>query len=181
MLNYFSRSAIESFPDCETLDDFLDAILPTIADQGEVFEPDKFTDIRWMEIRDQDDFQDAVLHIFCKNHHEYLISIEGNILKGIWRMLPVGTTLILEVGGRHELYDCRFCQSDFLILQKHGDQSRRGQSKYFLLGREEVVRDSDWKDAINVLYSRYSGNTSFMIVIAVIILILVIIIYFTMS
>lgn len=165
-------------PECDTLDDYLDKILPKVIKWNEPLSSLSFLNKRWLEIRDDDEFKDNILHIFCPDN-EYLISIEGNILKGNWRTLSDENTLIFDMGGRKELYDCVFNNSDFLILKKHGNQHRKGMNKYFFLANESIVGNKDWQDLIQQLYNLYSNNTKFMIYLACFIIIVLIFVYFS--
>jgi len=97
----------------ETMDAYLDDIIPNVKPWSEdLRETEFYLDTRWLEIKDSDDFLETVLHIF-RPEHEYLLSIDGNITKGIWRVLEKSNTLIVELGAdetviKSELYDPLF-------------------------------------------------------------------------
>ncbi len=146
-------------PSSDSMDDYLDFILTKIRPMSEDLSESHFWfNKRWMEIRDDLTFHEAVLHIF-REDGEYLIIVDGNISKGVWRDIDAPNSIILEHGARHELYDLAFMNDDFLILKKHGDQKRKGNSKYFVLGRESSVRNLEWRDAMEYLFNIYRNNS----------------------
>jgi hypothetical protein len=138
---------------------------------------------RWRELREDATFHENILHIY-NTGGEYLLSVDGNIGKGTWRKLGEENAVILEFGGKSELFDLRFLNNDFLILGKHGDQARKGNRKYFCLVREGATRDGsgkeiDWRNLMELLYGsyrtdsgRYSSWLLFALVVVIIILIL---------
>lgn len=170
-------------PDRQSMDDYLDEIIPLVKPWGEdLYEKEYYLNKRWMEIRDRTDFHESVLHIF-QEENQYLHTVDGNINKGVWKMLPESNTLILE---RHangnaitsELFDLAFMNGDFFILRKHGDQKSKGQPKYFVMGREAVVRGLEWREVMELLFSRYRSSSQFTsLAIALLVIIAVIILF----
>ncbi len=162
LLERFNREMELNLPERDNMDDYLDTILPKIRPWGEdLYEGNNYLYKRWLEIRDDEAFHESVLHIF-NDGGEYMLSIDGNIQKGVWRFLPESNTFILEYLGRSELFDLAFLNSDFFILRKHGDQHRKGQKKYFVLGRENAIYGLTWREIMEVLFNIYRGNTSFL-------------------
>ena len=163
-----SRSMNLDLPDGDTMDEQLDAIIPLVRPWGEdLYEDEYYLDTRWLEIRDDDEFHESVLHIF-RDEGEYLISIDGNITAGAWKILDKSNTFIIErqVGGSvitSELFDLAFLNKDFFILRKHGDQRRKGSKKYFVLAREGAVRGLEWRDVMELLFNRYRNNSRYII------------------
>lgn len=163
-------------PDGATMDQQLDAILPKVKPWGEdLYEQKYYLDTRWLEIRDDDEFHESVLHIF-RDEGEYLISIDGNITPGVWKILSKSNTFIIEkvVGEAvitSELYDLAFLNRDFFILRKHGDQKRKGGKKYFVLAREGAVRGLEWRDVMELLYNQYRNNSTFIVLLVALILV----------
>jgi hypothetical protein len=155
--------------DLRTLDQHLDFILPKIMEYGEdIGETEYWTNKRWKEVREGDQFHEAILHIFTPAS-EYLLSIDGNIINGGWKQLGTYNTLILEMAGRKELFDLRFMNSEFMVLTKHGNQTRDGQRKYFFLVEESKSRnpengtDLSWRRLCERLYNTFRENSqSFM-------------------
>jgi len=117
---------------------------------------------RWKEVRDEEGFHEAILHIFNPGG-EYLLTLDGNIVKGSWRQLGGDNTLIIEMSGKAELFDLCFLNPDFMILSKHGDQGRKGLRRYFCLVHEPATRgrsgDLDWRNLMERLYNVYRENS----------------------
>lgn len=162
-------------PKSSSMDEYLDFILTKIHPMSEdLDETEYWLDTRWLEIRDDLNFHETVLHIF-REKGEYLVSIDGNISKGTWKRLE-GNTLILEHGKKHELYDLAFLNDSFFVLKKHGDQARKGQAKYFVIGKEEEVQELEWRDSMELLFNVYRSNNSWLTVLAVVVAIIAIIV-----
>jgi hypothetical protein len=163
-------------PERETMDQYLDAILPKVRPFSEdVREKAYFVDIRWKEIREGDQFHESVLHIFRPDGGEYMLSVDGNIQKGVWRQLANYNTFILEMGGKSELFDLVFLNGLFMILKKHGDQVRKGNRKYFMLANEQIANGPngalEWRDLMEILFNLYRENNSpWRIVIAILLI-----------
>jgi len=158
-----SRTFELPLPDAATMDQQLDQIIPKIRPWGEdLYEQQFYLDTRWLEIRDDDEFHESVLHIF-REEEEYLISIDGNITQGVWKILSKSNTFIIEkTAVTSELYDLAFLNKDFFILKKHGDQRRKGGKKYFVLAREGAVRGLEWRDVMELLFNQYRNNSTYM-------------------
>jgi len=171
-------------PEADTMDQYLDFIIPAVRPWSEDLREEEFyLDTRWLEVRDNDDSLESVLYIF-RSEEEMLISIDGNISRGVWRRLDKSNTLIIEqtVDGsivKSELFDLAFMNKDFFILLKHGDQKRKGKNKYFVLGRENVVKKLEWREVMEKLFNSYRNNSQFMTMSAVIVLIIVAFILFS--
>lgn len=172
--NLFSSFSVE-LPELPNMDAYLDFIIPQVRPWGEdLYEQEYYLDTRWLEIRDKESFHESVLHIF-RDKGEYLVSVDGNISNGKWRVLEKSNTLILDLGNRSELFDLAFLNNDFFILRKHGDQARKGNKKYFVMGRENFVQGYEWREIMELLFSRYRSNSQFIILVTVVILIVIII------
>ncbi|MEZ4920250.1 MAG: hypothetical protein R2792_14190 [Saprospiraceae bacterium] len=149
--------------DLGTMDQHLDFIIPKVIPFGEDLREEEFwVGRRWKEVRDDEGFHEAILHIF-NGGNEYMLSLDGNVLRGTWRRLEGYNTLILEVGGRSELFDLRFLNGDFMVMTKHGDQGRKGQRKYFCLAHEPVTmsqgRELDWRNIMERLFNVWRDNS----------------------
>jgi len=177
-----SRALSPELPaDLGTMDQHLDFIVPKIIPYGEDLREERFwIGKRWKEVRDDEGFHEAILHIFNPGG-EYLLSLDGNIIKGSWRRLGESNSLILELAGRSELFDLRFLNNDFMVLTKHGDQVRKGQRKYFFLVHEPATRapgggEIDWRNlmerAFNLWRENSIGLASWLLFFAVIFVIL---------
>ena len=159
------------------MDEYLDKILPLIRPWSEdIRETEFFLNTRWQEMRDDEHFNDIILHIF-REKGDYMIIREGDIEQAKWGTLPNSNNLILNT-KRSELYDLAFLNQDFLILKKHGNQTKRGMPKYFVLGRENVVKRLEWRDMMELMFNLHRGNSDLMkYIIAFVILIAVIILF----
>lgn len=159
-----SRALSPELPaDLGTMDQHLDFILPKVIPYGEDLREGQFwLGKRWKEVRDDEGFHEAILHIFNADG-EYLLSLDGNVLKGTWKQLGTSNSLILELAGKSELFDLRFLNSDFLVLTKHGDQVRKGQRKYFFLVHEPATRGSggelDWRNLMEKMFNIWRENS----------------------
>ncbi len=145
------------------MDAYLDFILPKVIPYGEDLREEKFwLGKRWKEIRQEEGFHEAILHIFHPGG-EYMLAIDGNLMKGAWRQLSGGNSLVVEMAGKGELFDVRFLNDDFLILTKHGDQARKGQRRFFVLVFEPATkhkgRDIDWLSIMEKLYDVWRSNS----------------------
>jgi hypothetical protein len=149
--------------DLGTFDQHLDFILPKIVQYSEdIREGEHWLGKRWREVRDDEGFHEVLLHIFNPGG-EYLISIDGNLMKGSWKPLQQDNSLIIEIGGRSELFDLQFLNGDFFVLAKHGDQARKGQRRYFLLAYEPITYgkhgDLDWRNLMERLFNIWRENS----------------------
>ena len=149
--------------DLGNMDHHLDFILPKVIPYGEDLREEKYwLGKRWKEVRDDEGFHEAILHIFNPGN-EYLLSLDGNVIRGTWKQLNDYNTLILEVGGRSELFDLRFMNGEFIVMTKHGDQARKGLRKYFCLAFEPVTassgRELDWRNIMERLFNVWRDNS----------------------
>lgn len=190
ILDDISRAFNADLPaDLSSMDSHLEFILPKIVQNGEDLREGNFwLGKRWKEIRDDDTFHEAILHIFMEGG-EYLFSVDGNIIKGTWRQIGENT-LIIEIAGKSELFDLAFLNDDFLILKKHGDQKRKGRPGHFVLCNEgtlntlrrnlpEGAPEIDWRNVMELLFNvyrsdfgRYAAWAGFFLVVILIILVL---------
>ncbi|MFN0033601.1 MAG: hypothetical protein ACKVUS_00955 [Saprospiraceae bacterium] len=160
-----SRALSPDLPkDLGDMDSHLDYILPKVIPYGEDLRETQFwLDKRWKEVRDEEGFHEAILHIFSPGG-EYLLSLDGNLMKGTWRQLGEENALIVEMGGRSELFDLRFLNGEFMILTKHGDQARKGLRRFFMLAQEPVTRNRkgeqlDWRNIMEKLFNTWRENS----------------------
>lgn len=179
LLDKMTRSFSVEMPFSNSMDDYLDQILPLIRPWGEdLYEEEYYLDTRWLEVRDDEHFHETILHIF-RAKGEYMIVRDGDISGARWKTLPNSNTMILEAGNRSELFDLAFMNSDFFILRKHGDQARKGMRKYFVLGRESLVGRLEWRDMMELMFNLYRGNSKVIVYIAVLVVIVAAIIIFS--
>ena len=170
--------------------EYLDHIIPLVQPWGEDIDEMEYYSQEggkpWMEIREDDSFHDTILHFFNEGG-EYLKSVNGNIMKGKWRILERSSKIIIETGGvsdrdkltASELYELAYLDSSFFILSKHGDHSKNPKRKYLTLGDERFITDLIWKDYVEALFNTYRSRaiTFRFLVNAVIIFVIAIILF----
>ncbi len=162
-------------PYAETMDDYLNAIIPKVRQYGEDLREFKFYEGKpWLEFRDSENFHHVVVHFFNKGG-EYLRSEDGDVSVGSWRYLESANKLLLKGrrGGDPELFDLAFLDGEYFILKKHGDAWRKGQSKYFVMLHERVGAKLEWRDAMIKLYKKTQDFNNLYTVLAVIILLII--------
>lgn len=191
-------------PARESMDDYMDTILPQIRQFSEDLREQKFYSMPggkpWIEIRDDPGFQESVLHFFNEGG-EYLQSVDGNVTRGRWRLLDGTNKIIIEQGGgkgsggdnkgkdgghqgggdkepsRSELFELAFLNLHFFVLKKHGDQQRKGRKKYMVMAFEPAVKGLKWKDVIELMYNEYRshwGTFQYLMLAAIVLVIIVI-------
>ena len=117
------RSFSVELPAFQKMDQYLDFILPKVRPWSEdLYEQQYYLNTRWLEIRDDNQFHEAILHIF-QEEGAYMRSVDGNISQGTWQLLPRSNTLILnrvveDTVVQSELFDLAFLNSDFFVLKK---------------------------------------------------------------
>lgn len=162
LLDDLSRAWSDELPEelGNSMDAHVDYIIRHVRPYSEdLREMEFWLNKRWKEIRDDAAFHESILHIFSPPN-EYLLSVDGNIARGTWRPLPDQNTLILEIGGRSELFDLVFLNPVFLILKKHGGQGQSRQRKYFVLVYEYALPSGiDWRNVMELLYNVYRGDS----------------------
>ncbi len=170
-----------NLPERQTLDEYLDFVLPQVRQFSEDLREMKFYVAPggkpWMEVRGNPEFQEAVLHFFNEGG-EYLISVDGNVSHGKWRLLDGTNKMIIDQGkGNAELFELAFLNAQFFILVKHGNFQKKKQNRYFFMGYEPVVRGLKWRDCVELIFNQYRsqwGMFQWMVILFVIIVIVVI-------
>ena len=125
----------------------------------------KFSDPKWPQLEN-------ALSLWVDNALNTKQDIDGNILKGAFRFLAESNTFISDFLGKTELYDLAFLNDDYFVLSKHGDQARKGQRRYFVMGREGVVSGLTWHEVLDQMFNIYRSSSRFIffLVIAVVII-----------
>lgn len=177
ILQAFSTSISPTLPNnLGSLDAHIDFLLPKIRPHSEDLSETKYWHSRrWSEVRDDEGFHENLLHIFMPGG-EYMLVLDGNIIKGSWKQLGSYNTLILEISGKSELFDLKFMNAEYLILSKHGDQARKGNRKYFLLVHEPLIQ-LDWRNLMERLAKTWQENNSNVWMWILLILLILVIVY----
>lgn len=166
-------------PKFDSLDEAIDTVVPKVQGySSDLRDENSYLDKRWVEIRDTDDFHEAVLYIFRKGG-ECLISLEGNIVKGSWKYLQESNTWLWSSGKGEELYDLIFLNSTFFILKKHGNKQRH--RKYFVLVTEGMARRFNWRDMFLSLHNQYLDSAKFRLWTVILVAFIVFILVLTIS
>lgn len=177
--NDFLNNLKNDLPDFKSLDEGVDYVMKYMYRYSEELEEKHFyLNTRWSEIRDDENLQETVLHIF-KDNGEYLRILDGDIHSGSWEQNIGG--FIIKFASRHELYEKVFLNENFFVLQKHGDQTLRGQRKYFFLAREKVAADKSWDELLKTMFEVHKGNVNYLFLVGVVVLVIVMIIYLSFN
>ena len=179
------RSLNVELPFRDTLDEYLDIVIPEVRKWGEDLAETKYYSHPggkpWLEVRDEDNFHNTIVHFF-NDQGEYLRSTDGNVIKGRWRLLEGTNKMIIEAGGGgdkggggggvSELYELAYLDAHFFILKKHGEQ--RGRRKYFAMGSESYIRGLEWRDYAEALFNTYrSKHRTYQITMGVIVVLVI--------
>lgn len=174
--NRLARNMSTELPEFDTMDEYIEFILGDVAPYGEdLEETDFFVEKRWLEVSDRDDDTNIVLHIFGDGGN-YMRVVNGNISNGGWSMLENSSnTMLINEGGRYELFDKVFLNGDFMILKKHRNQHTPViGSKYFFIARESMVKGGDtvmsWLDIMELWYNVYRLNNFYIASVVLIII-----------
>lgn len=159
----------QALPTKDTLDEYLDIILPQISSWGEdIREEPFFVGRNWMEVRDTDGFSDVILHIFNEGG-EYLKIKNGDIKRGSWQQLNNQNQIVLDM----TLYNLGFLDGNYFILMKHGNHLRNVDKKYFVMGNERLVASLTWREVVEHMHTSYKEGSNAVIIIATLILIVI--------
>lgn len=163
----------DNFPDRNSLSEYLDAIIPGVSAWGEdLTETDFYVGSPWLELRDQDNFNDVVLHVFNQKN-EYLRITNGDVKKGNWRLMNDGSNrMIVDFNKSSELYVLAYLDPPFFILRKHGDQGI-GRRKYWVMGLEGVVGGLEWREYAQLLYNSHQEESNSMLYAAIFVIVIV--------
>lgn len=154
----------EELPPFDNLDQGIDFLMGYLRRFSEdLWEQEFYINRRWMEVRDDVNFQEAILHVF-EEDGSYLRILDGDISTGSWEYTLGG--LVIKFAGRHELYERVFLNEQFFILKKHGDHSSKGnRSKYFFIATESLARRMEWNKLLIVMYEIYKSNSNYMTIV----------------
>ncbi len=170
----------KQLPTFSNLDAYVDYVLKYIKPlSGALGDTKLFTNKRFKEFNDSEDFNEDILYIF-KDDGTLLISVDGNVSEGHWESIDNKKSLLIKTGGKApkmELYDLAFLSDEFMILKKHGNQKRIGKKKYLLLGLEGPNSKLEWYEVMEKIFDLYQKNWVFsLLIMAGIFLFLIIII-----
>jgi len=171
----------DDFPkDFASLEEGIDRLLPYIWRFSErLNEFEFYVNRRWVELRGDIEFQEAILHVF-KEDGNYLRIIEGDIETGTWDYDING--FILKYKGGHELYELAFLNESYFILRKHGDHVAKGnRSKYMFFTTEVINYRYQWPDILEKMYNDiFKQNTNYLLFVVLIVVIIAAIIFLSL-
>jgi hypothetical protein len=175
------RSLNVELPPRDTFEEYLDLILPEIRQWSEDLEEEHFFSMEggkpWLEVRDEENFHNSIVHFFNPKG-EYLRSIDGNVIRGKWRLLEGSNKMLIETqekASSMEMYELAYLDRYFFILKKHGNQARR--RNYFVMGFEPAVQGLEWRDYVEALFNIYrnrKGSYRFVIYIIAIVIVIIV-------
>lgn len=186
ILHWLAKSMSTELPEKDTMDDYIDYLLPFVRPYGEdLNERDFFLEKRWLEISDRDDDTNIVMHVFKPDFSPdglgsgemtYMRVVNGNVSMGVWSSIKDTNTMLLKEGGRFELFDMAFMNGDFIILKKHRNQHTPILgSKYMFFAREGMVKSGDtvmpWLDILEILFNVYRQNNFYILMIGLVVII----------
>ncbi|HMO41363.1 MAG TPA: hypothetical protein PKC76_18730 [Saprospiraceae bacterium] len=169
LLDRLGQSFKVEMPPAETLNDYIDAVLPKVRAWSEDLREEQFYVGRpWMEIRDDDLFHAVVLHFF-NPEGEYIKSVNGDLSMGTWRYQNNKMMILLDEG---ELFDLAYLDGQFFVLKKNGTHR-----EYFFMTLEHIGRPLQhrWRDLVEMLFRRSQSNISFYILIGIAVLLVLVI------
>ena len=179
LVDRISRSFELELPHRGNMAEYLELVLGEIGQWSEDLAETEFYTaeggLPWLEVREDPQFQEHVLHFFNPSG-EYLQSINGVVYRGKWRLLDDSNKMIIDLGGQSTLYDLAFLSSAFFILQQNG---QLGPDRYLILGREAYVSGLEWRDYVELLFNTYreqaTSYQTYIIVLAVIVAVILLI------
>lgn len=172
------------FPEAETLEEYLDKIIPLVkANSEDLREEEFYTDKPWVEVQDNENFHELVFHFFSPKPNEdeidreYLKTIDGKVWQGKWRY--VGNKIFLGDDSYSDtrVYELAFMDNEFMVLKLLANPKKfttEKKSKYFVLTVEKLGRKLEWLDLMRHLFEKYQSNNLIYYIIAVIIAMIII-------
>ncbi|PTM08220.1 MAG: hypothetical protein DA408_20970 [Bacteroidetes bacterium] len=168
MLDKVAKPFNVELPEADGLDDTLNKILPAIRKHSEdLREEDFFLKKNWIEIRDDEDFHETILHIFDEGG-EYVCSTDGNIECGEWRHMN-GKFVYGPSSCDAEVFDLAFLDDEFFILAKHGNP-RNFERRYRVFLIEKLSKKMEWNEAMEYFFDKYRNSNGFLMVAAILLL-----------
>jgi len=112
---------------------------------------------RWLEVRDDLDFQEAILHLF-KEDGKYLRILDGDVIPGTWEKDVKG--FFIKIGREYEFYEPVFLDDNYFIMRKHGNIIPKGIRPYFMIVIERRAKGREWPELLNMLFEDYQDGRS---------------------
>lgn len=185
-LDRIAESFNTPFPEAETLEEYLDQILPLVrGDSEDLREEEFYTNKPWVEVQDNENFHELVFHFFSPKpaeegvDREYLRTVDGKVWQGKWRY--VGNKIFIGDAAYEDtkVYELAFLDSDFMVMKLLANPKKfvgGDEVKYFVLTVEKLGRRMEWYDLMRYLFEKYQSNNLIYYVIAIFIAIIIIMI-----
>lgn len=171
MLDKVAKPFNVELPEAEGLDDMIIKVIGNVRQHSEDFrEQEYYVGTNWLEVRDDEDFHQRILHIF-NPEGEYIVSTDGNIECGEWRLLN-GKFVFGPSSCDGEVYDLVFLDSDFFIIQKHGNYRNR-RRRFTVFVREPLALRLEWNEAMEYLFDKYRNSNGFMITVVILVVLII--------
>lgn len=183
LLDRIAESFNTPFPEAESMEEYLDKILPIVGSNSEDLREEEFyTNKPWVEVQDNENFHELVFHFFSPMpsegvDREYIKTIDGKAMQGMYRY--VGNKMFIGDDGysNTNVYELAFMDSEFMILKLLANPKTfvaGGRDKYFVLTIERLGRRLEWYDLMRHLFEKYQSNNLTYYLIAIFIAIIVI-------
>jgi hypothetical protein len=184
LLDRIAESFNTPFPEAESLEEYLDKILPMVGSNSEDLREEEFyTNKPWVEVQDNENFHELVFHFFSPRPNEddldreYIKTVDGRAQQGTYRY--VGNKMFIGDDGYQNtnVYELAFMDEEFMILKLLANPKKfvtGNADKYFVLTVERLGRRLEWYDLMRHLFEKYQSNNLTYYLIAVFIAIIVI-------
>lgn len=171
MLDKVAKPFNVELPEAEGLDDLLGKVLPAIRQHSEdLREQEYYLNRNWVELRDDEDFHEVILHIFGEGG-DYTCVTDGNIDCGEWRIMN-GKFVYGPSSCDAEVFELVFLDEDFFILTKHGN-SRKYDRRFRVFLIEPLSRRLVWNEAVEYLFDKYRNSNGFLMTAAVLFVVVI--------
>lgn len=171
-------------PEAETLQEYLDMIIPLIrSDSEDLREEEFYVNRPWVEIQDDENFHELVFHFFSpKPGHEddvdreYLKTVDGEVWPGQWRY--VGNKMFISDAHveSSRVYELAFLDDEFFIFTLLANPRRftaGGDEKYLIMASERLGRQLEWRELMEHLFRKYQNNNNFYIMLTMIVIMII--------
>lgn len=184
LLDRIAESFNTPFPEAESMEDYLDKILPMVGSNSEDLREEGFyTNKPWVEVQDNENFHELVFHFFSPRPNEddldreYIKTIDGTARQGMYRY--VGNKMFIGDDGYQNtnVYELAFMDDEFMILKLLANPKKfvaENRDKYFVLTTERLGRRLEWYDLMRHLFEKYQSNNLTYYFIAIFIAIIII-------
>ncbi len=168
-------------PDGQTLDQVMDQVIKVVKPHSEDLREENFyVKKQWIELRDDPNFHELVMHIF-NPEGEYIRSSDGEFFMGQWRYAGNKFMLGRKVNEEDDtpeakVYELAYLDDEFFILKLLANPKKLAQlkeSQYFFLIKEAHAKKLDWYEATQLLFRKHQNNNQFFILVSFIVLLLI--------